>query len=552
VTETCSGYAERSFCVVSASGLREWKTEKCSAGCFSGKCAADACVDECALGMTTSKGTCRLWDMKAKSFVDATPATSMHDRARDYDQRLRTTNLKFGQVVNVSYTEASLATVSKYSGYRDAAIWTGSALAAQAWRLATTRSPDAEAQVQAFVKTLHHDFEVTGTPGYHARFVIPANDPIPLRAPRTCGSEDWICNSAGSDWSGGTSRDQYTGVMLGYLAAYLVTVDEATRAVIRKDVVAVVKELMKKQTVPVRIVVNGIALDKTVELENVILSPNEMKDGRVVASIGTGDVADSEMQGMREFVPDFSMIVKPILGIGTKIPRDSTAIMIGAFFEMALLVSADDPQMATDRAAIETYYKAHVQDWLDIAEKWSFSTRDGCGQGYFATHITYIMAWAWAAIANDPTIASRIRDDVLDERMWSAVKTHKNSYFAFMWGSTRGTPDPQVLASALDQLGQFEAGPRIRHPRNSLALSKYEPHDPSCPNQTDQKTNATDVKDRRVDDFIWQRQPWELYEGGDPTIVFPGVDYLAAYWIARRYDMAKDDRPGTCARFDGP
>ena len=84
------------------------------------------------------------------------------------------------------------------------------------------------------------------------------------------------------------------------------------------------------------------------------------------------------------------------------------------------------------------------------------------------------------------------------------------------------------------------------------ARSKYEPHDASCPNQTDQKTNATDLEDRRVDDFIWQRQPWKLYEPGEPTIVFPGVDYLAAYWIARRYELAKDDRAGTCARFDGP
>ena len=124
--------------------------------------------------------------------------------------------------------------------------------------------------------------------------------------------------------------------------------------------------------------------------------------------------------------------------------------------------------------------------------------------------------------------------------------------FAFMWGSTRASPDPLVLSTAIDQLGQFEPGPRIRSSRNSLAVSQYQPHDSSCPNQTDQKTNATDVKDRRVDDFIWQRQPWELYEGGEPTIVFPGVEYLTAYWIARRYDMTKDDRAGTCARFDGP
>lgn len=227
--------------------------------------------------------------------------------------------------------------------------------------------------------------------------------------------------------------------------------------------------------------------------------------------------------------------------------------MIGAFFEMARLMSADDPAMAKDHDDIDAYFKAHVDEWLDIAEKWSFATSDGCGKGYYATHITYIMAWAWAAIVEDPAIASRVRDAVLHQRMWTALSHHKNSYFAFMWGSTRPTPDKPVIDAALAQLAQFEPGPRVRLARDSLALPQYLPHETSCNEPlTDMETNSVDVKDRRVDDFIWQRQPWQLQDPGEPTIVFPGVDYLAAYWIARRYDQLADDRPGTCARNDGP
>jgi hypothetical protein len=207
--------------------------------------------------------------------------------------------------------------------------------------------------------------------------------------------------------------------------------------------------------------------------------------------------------------------------------------------------------MAKAHQEIDAYYAKNVARWLDIAEGWSFSTSDGCGKGYFATHIAYIMAYAWAAIAEGPAIAPRVRDVVLGQRMWGDVSGHKNPYFAFMWGGTRAaSADAAVMDASLAQLGQFEVGPRVRLARDARGVSKYMPHDPTCPNSTDTKTNATDVRDRRVDDFLWQRQPWLLFDPGEPTIVFPGVDFTAAYWIARRHGFVADDREGTCARFE--
>ena len=50
---------------------------------------------------------------------------------------------------------------------------------------------------------------------------------------------------------------------------------------------------------------------------------------------------------------------------------------------------------------------------------------------------------------------------------------------------------------------------------------------------TDTATNAVDVGDRVVEDFLWQRGPWRLHDGGNLAEVYPGVDFLAAYWAAR-------------------
>lgn len=557
VVETCSAFDTRSYCVESA-GKRVWKEDKCAAGCFAGKCSTTACADECALGSTSGAGTCRLWDMRTKAAIAGAPATSLHDRARDYEQRLRASSLPHGQVLNVHYTDATLATPVRYSGYRDAAIWTGSALAAEAWRLTATREPDAARQVETLVKTIHRSIAVTGTPGYLARFVTPTKSPLPLGIANPCAGPEWHCNvtSGGEtyDWVGGTSRDQNTGVMLGYAMAYVATTDESLKKIIRDDVIAIVSELMKvRKAVPARVIVNGIPLDKSLDLENVLLLPAEMTSGKITINLDTNEAGESEIQGMREFFPDFSVLVKQVLGIDVPIPRSSTTVMLGGFFRMALMMAADDPALATKRGEILAYYQSKAPSWLSIAETWRFETRDGCGQGYFSTHIAYIMAYVWALLETDPALSPRIRDKVLDQAMWRSVSGHKNAYFAFLWGGTRAAgvlpTNPDVHTAAL-QLAQFQPGPRIYAPRDNRTKPQYMPHDTKCTNEMlcNIQTNAVDVGDRRVDDFIWQRQPWQLYDGGDATKVYPGVDYLAAYWAARRHGFMDDDRAGTCTR----
>jgi len=92
----------------------------------------------------------------------------------------------------------------------------------------------------------------------------------------------------------------------------------------------------------------------------------------------------------------------------------------------------------------------------------------------------------------------------------------------------------------------------VRVARDDTAMAAYLPHDATCtsPVLCDTATLAVDVKDRVVEDFQWQRQPWQLADGGDPRLVYPGVDYLAAYWAGRMHGFVADDRPGTCTRFD--
>jgi hypothetical protein len=494
--------------------------------------------------------------MSAAAFVAPDPATSLHDRARDYDRRLHETNLPEGAVMNARFSDATLAKIASYDGYHDSEIWTGSALAAASWRLLATGSPDAAAEVKALEKTMHDSLAITGAAGYLARVVLPSASTTPLDVANRCADPEWHCGvayaGANVDWLGATSRDQYTGFMLGQYVAYIASPDESVRQTIRSDVTAIALELIKQRpSVPASIVIDGIPVHKSLSVENVVLVPSEMTNGEVQITLSTSSASDAHIAGMREFFPDYAVIAKQAIGLNVPIKRPSSAIMLGAILKIALAATDGVASMKTEHDAISAYYSAHASNLLDIAATWSFSS--SCGSGYFANHIAFIMAYAFAALETDPSLLPRIRDDVLGTAMWGALSGHKNAYFAFLWGGVRAAPDAATIASANAQLAQFSPGPRVHVARNVTGVAAYSPHDTTCtsPPLCDTATLAVDVKDRVVDDFIWQRQPWQLLDSGDPLEVYPGVDYLAAYWAGRRHGFIDDDRAGTCTRY-GP
>jgi hypothetical protein len=532
VSDYCSGWNVRSSCSV-VDGTVTWSETTCADGCYAGECSATQCADECGLGPG-----CGLWDMASSQFVGVDSAGSLHDRARDYDRVLRATMLPSGGVANAVYQDMNHTSMQVYNGLIDSAIWTGSELAAQAWRARTTGSADAIAQIRAHVTTLHQWFQIEGDPGYLVRFAAPAgaSDPLDVDCsePREHCDNDWT-------WLGGISRDQYSGVMLGYMMAYDATPEADVRAMIRDDVVTIARELMKQRTdVPVRLVIDGTPLDVAMDMENVIMGTQDMIDGRVLIDLDTGSVDDASLLGVREFAPDLGPMLRqiPLLQWVPAVPRAGTAVMLGAFFRMAMHMS-DDPD-------IRAYYEQHVDDWLEIADLWDYTGE--CGRSYYAVHIVYIMAHVWALLEDDPNRRAHVRDGIVDERLWSFAEDHKNPYFAFLWAATRSSPDANVVAAAVAEVAEFEPGPRVHVGRDNLA--EY-PHHETCTQNGQPLTIesvSVDVDERVLSDFLWQRHPWGLQAFGNPYQTYPGVDYQAAYWAGRVHGYIDEDRAGVCAR----
>jgi hypothetical protein len=563
--QLCLSATRRRYCADGAGG-RTWQEADCATGegCVQGTCTSGACADECNLGDVDGARACELYDLGTAAWVTPAPAASLHDRARAYNQWLRRDGMAAGGVGSARYSDPpTYATIAYMDGIGDSALWTGTYLAAEALRLKATGAADARANVKHLTETLHTWLNVSGSPGLLARYAVPSGTVFPFTVgDHSCASSSNHCgvSYAGGTWDyiGHISRDQYQGVMLGLANAYeaLGEADEATRALIRDDVVELVEELMKERQVPIKFTFNGTVIPQfNVTMRFVVLAPAEMDNGAVVLILDTNNPDASEMYGFQEFIPNLQDVAKQIPIIGAfvpAIPRASSAIMLASFFRVALLVTAGVPGFASRRAAILDYYQNHggeggnVTNWLEVAK--SYGDLNQCGESYFGHNISMEPMYNLARLEDDPALKATVRNDVLGAKMWPLFRATKSSFFSYIYAANVASPEAGAVTTANAQLAQFPVPPRVNVAVDLRLSSEYPDHQSGCTDQV-AHTTAVDVGDRPVGDFLWQRHPWGLYDPGNPAQTQPGVDYLVAYWMARHHAFLTDDTTGRCLRW---
>lgn len=524
---------------------------------MAGDCVVGQCTDACNLGETDAGKTCELFDVTSGSWVSPDPVASMNDRSRAYNMWLRRDGLYHGGVGNATYSDPpNYTNIVYWGGLGDSAIWTGSYLAAEALRLMDTGSPDARENVKRLVETLHLWFNVVGDPGVLARWVAPTGQGS--QGELNCTDQFHHCGISyqGDTWDylGHISRDQYQGVMLGYALAYeaLGEHDETHRAMIREDVVELVEELMTERQVDVLITWNGTDWPRqTITARHMILCTREMTDGAIRMIVDSGNFGNSMMYGYQEFMPNWKDMISQLIPLwNADIPRADSGIMLSSFFRVAMLVTDGVPSYQAQNAAFRDYYLnnslaqgGNVDYWLIMADGWFYN--DDCGGSYYANNIAMQPMHNWVRLEDDPTLLGRIRSEVLVPRMWPDHENTKNPFFFYIYGANWPGLDPAVITIANTQLSQFPPPPRIKVAVDLRNDARYQPHESGCTDQTT-RDKAVDVGERVTSDFIWQRNPWGLYDAGHPALTYPGVDYLLAYWMGRYYGFITDDTPGKC------
>ncbi|MBX3269650.1 MAG: hypothetical protein KF729_05290 [Sandaracinaceae bacterium] len=537
-----------------------WVEGACAAGtrCVEDACVA-ACLDACALGETRAGASgpeaCVL---VGEGGARVAPGEGGHDRARRHLAWLRRHHLANGYVANAAFEDTARTRVARYTGTVDAAEWTGAYLAAEALRAMVTRSPDALENVDAIVERIHQLFEVTGTPGSMARIWAPLGADPRLTALYDAGDRahfETTYRGGRAFYHAWTSRDMYAGVSLGLGLAYDATRSEAHRELIRDVIVTLARELAQARRVPVRVRYHAFGswqrADLDYELENVVLVPNEMEDGRVLIRVGSeaspSDYDASELFGVREFMPDLRRFLAqtPLVGAAApSVPRPGSALMLAHFMELALHVTDGVPGRAADRAAIRAYYDANRASWLGVMRQYTYHGRDECWLRYFGMTIAYHPTYGILRLTRDASFRDALRAEVLGGGLRRHVMGHANAYFDFV-AAAQGTGliGAAELSHTVEELLGFPLPPKASSP---VDLRGRYPEDASC----GQSTTPVRVRERVPRDFMWQHHPFQLVSvEDDPRHVFPGTDYLLAYWLGRHHGFVADDAPGTCTAW---
>lgn len=431
------------------------------------------------------------------------------------------------------FTDSTYSDIALYVGRRDPAIWTGAYLAAQALRLMETGDTDAAAQVDSVVRTLHTWWQISGDAGYLARFAAPADSEAPILATLPESDPEVISNVEYDGlvwhWRGRVSRDQYQGVLLGMSLAYEATSDVNIRQLIREDVTAFAEQLMREETKRIKVSIDGgFSFDVTLKLQHAVYSDDETPNGLPVLNISTNPF-DADASGMLPFWPDPGEYLRQIPGLALlpDVVFPTQAIQLAAAFRVALQVTEGVPGYEARHAELRTYYEEHIEKWIEIAAGWEKTTR--CGDSYFGLNIAFLPMYNWLRLEDNPMRRERLQRDVLRNALWSAVTDHKNVLFAFIYASQAAPEDPiqDIVDLHAAQLALFPDAPQLDA---AIDLRGKYPEDPDCRGLS---AVATDVDERPAATFIWERDPWVLTASGTANLVFPGVDYLLAYWLGR-------------------
>jgi hypothetical protein len=152
--------------------------------------------------------------------------------AQSVAAEIRARHLPFGAILDPIFAAPQSNEIVAYSRAGDSAIWTGHYLAAEAFRFAASRAPDALENASRAVESLQGLVDVTAT-NLLARARLPADSPFAaavLREEAHHGIHNTQIGGQAFHWIGNTSRDQYLGVFFGLSVAYEWIADAALRS----------------------------------------------------------------------------------------------------------------------------------------------------------------------------------------------------------------------------------------------------------------------------------------------------------------------------------
>ena len=159
------------------------------------------------------------------------PLQAAEQDALAISANIQAKHLPYGTILDPIYAAKDSDQIVNYTRCGDSAIWTGHYLAAESYRYAVTKSPEALTAVRNAIQGINMLLNVTGN-NLLARCFVPAGSqyagPIAQEEQHN-GIYTATYNGDQYLWVGNTSRDQYAGVFYGLTVAHDVVDDSGVQ-----------------------------------------------------------------------------------------------------------------------------------------------------------------------------------------------------------------------------------------------------------------------------------------------------------------------------------
>ena len=174
---------------------------------------------------------------------------TLHAKAYEYqDWLMQWHSTGLGGVSDVLFTDENRTELLRMWGSGDSTDWTATYLVSQAIRYIITGEQQARDEVIRIANYLHIVHDITGDPGYLARYAGPDTPPWNVEHAGGCDScYAGVGDYEGYFWIGHQSRDKYMHWYWGLTWAYLAVNDPDMRTMIQEDFVEVLETLIANE-----------------------------------------------------------------------------------------------------------------------------------------------------------------------------------------------------------------------------------------------------------------------------------------------------------------
>jgi len=413
-------------------------------------------------------------------------------------------NLRDGHVVDVVYKERVLnSTALMYNTVGDAAMWTGSYLASQAFRLAASGEEDALEQAENTMSVLELLAQCSSKKGYVVRAAMSSLDPAyaAYYSGYTLGHYDCESPNEGLTWLGDSSRDSYTGFALG---------------------LSVVKFALENSTTSPR----GAAWRSAAAA------------ARGNHGWSSDEIAVRSASLVSRANALASLVAETLLGDGWWIlgPHDAITNPTPAFVTMwqSLALAADPTKFQGKFNLTQSFWEAALVG--------SYSVHSMFESGYYSNNLMVdtLFVASTLGVQVDPSIQEEVQRLTTDLAVESGTP-HLQPTFAAMTAcsllspsgareSSSLNPDQELLMQGIIQstLADQVPGPKWMRAVDQSLDAKYFPH-----HNSKMADHALLAGDRPQGTFQWQQSPANLAGGENSPYHFAAVDRLLPYWAAK-------------------